>query len=96
MRDYIYNESEKELMLRKPLRWIQLESNSVNDNRFNIVACYLDGTYKVIADFYRDTEDECDKYRRFKKHYLVENKLKFGEKCRYKITHLDKALQLLQ
>jgi len=87
MKDYIYNESEKELMLKKPLRWIQIESKKIG-NWFNIVACYRDGTYKVIADFCHGTQHENDRYRRFKKHYLTENKLKFGSQCHYEISNL--------
>ena len=83
---FYFNENEEEIMLAKPLRWIQIVHTG-NGNIFRIEACYKNGSYRTAAFLDRTTDEECYKYQLFKSHYLRLNKLKYGDLCHYELDH---------
>lgn len=86
--NYFFNKNEQIILLSKPLKWIQIVSVN-KDLIFRIEGCFKDGSYRTAAFLDRSTDEECLKYQKFKQHYLVLNKIKYGELCHYEFNHLN-------
>lgn len=76
------------IMLSKPLTCVSREIQSGSDNRWDFIANYRDGTWSIGSGMYITTDDHVQLYLMFKRHWLMLNKIKFGDKCRFEFSHL--------